>query len=98
MIETGNIEKTSDRLFAANILNIICDTQPNQQCQVQIPLHDATEDVNDVSLFLVHNEEDLDNERRWIHLETPIRLMNNCMVFNIKTFGMYVYNSCIVFT
>ncbi|KAL4235985.1 hypothetical protein ACF0H5_004373 [Mactra antiquata] len=91
VIETGNIEKSSsDRLFAANIVNVICDTNPSKQCQVQIPLHDVNKGVDNVIVFQVNNEEDLDNERKWLLVDTPIRLLNDCMIFNIKAFGIYI--------
>ena len=91
MIETGNLEKKTDSIFAADIIHLSAVKQPSDKVRVQIPLHDDVSDVEDVVVFIVNNEDDLEDDRKWRELDSPVNQQNDCISFWIKRFCMYVF-------
>ncbi|XP_045158377.2 serine/threonine-protein phosphatase 6 regulatory ankyrin repeat subunit B-like isoform X1 [Mercenaria mercenaria] len=90
VVETRDMDRKPDRIFAADIINLNSERQPLDRIKLQIPLHSESDDGDDIVVFVVNREDEIDDERRWMELESSARHQNDCITFWVKHFCIYV--------
>lgn len=82
------MEQKSEQIFAADVIHLTSDQQPIDKVKLQIPMHEEPDDIDNIVVFVVNSEGDIEDERRWRVLESPVRQQNDCITFWVKRFSM----------
>lgn len=55
---------------------------------VHLPLHIQTYDADDIVVFCVPRGENIENDMKWSKLQTPVKIKNGCVLFNVSKLCM----------
>ena len=70
-----------------SLLIAICPNVSSLLWQVKLPLHEKKE-TDEVVVFAVENEDDIDDESKWKPVQRRTRVQNGSIVFNVEHFSM----------
>ncbi|XP_052775601.1 serine/threonine-protein phosphatase 6 regulatory ankyrin repeat subunit A-like isoform X2 [Mya arenaria] len=90
VLKTSEMERSPYKLFAADLINVTLTRNLQGQVRVQLPLHVHTDNPDDVTVFCIPKEGDIEQDHQWLTVQSPLRIANGCLMFNVSHFSMFV--------
>ncbi|WAR23870.1 Y381-like protein [Mya arenaria] len=84
VLKTSEMERSPYKLFAADLINVTLTRNLQGQVRVQLPLHVHTDNPDDVTVFCIPKEGDIEQDHQWLTVQSPLRIANGCLMFNMK--------------
>lgn len=90
VLKTDDTERTHG-LLLSDVINVKTDGDKalHESVGLKLPLHEKRSDTENIVVFAVQNESDIEDETKWKTVDSRAKIQNESIVFSVAHFSIY---------